>query len=344
MSVVRREARRRWIVVAVALAVLVAVPAGIAAAPAGAERVPPLALRQRMLDSAGTAFQGYVETRGTVVLPDLPQLSDVAGLLGGTTSMRVWHASPQAWRVAVLDPVGERDTYRTADGTYTWDFSRNLWTELTGEPVVRLPRAADLLPPELARRLLTDAGPGVPMRSLPGRRVAGVAAAGLRLTPADPDTTIRRVDVWADPATGLPLRVDVASAFTSRFLDLRRSAPPTSVLRPRGSPTSGFVTTAQPDVVSALNTVAGASLPGSLAGRARVPGPVEAVAVYGAGLSRFVVVAVPGRLGERTLAAARDVVRSGMLTVLVTRPSRRTYLLAGFVTPALLTRAQADLR
>ncbi|GGM28778.1 hypothetical protein GCM10007977_032570 [Dactylosporangium sucinum] len=340
---VRREARRRWIIVGAALAVLVAVPVGIATAPAGAEQVPAPVLRQRILGSAGTAFQGYVETRGTVVLPDLPQLNDLAGLLGGTTSMRVWHAGPRAWRVAVLDPVGERDTYRTGDATYTWDFSRNLWTELTGDPAVRLPRAADLLPPDLARRLLLDAGAGVPMRSLPGQRIAGIAAAGLRLSPADPDTTIRRVDVWADPGTGLPLRVDVGSAFSSRFLDLSRTPPSADVVRPRGSSHSGFVTTAQPDVVAALNSVAGVGLPGSLAGRARVPGPVEAIAVYGTGLSRFVVVAVPGRLGERTLAAVREVVQSGTLTVLVARPSRRTYLLAGFVTPALLGRAQADL-
>ena len=35
------------------------------------------------------------------------------------------------------------------------------------------------------------------------------SAAGLRMTPADPASTVGRVDIWADPSSGLPLMVEV---------------------------------------------------------------------------------------------------------------------------------------
>jgi hypothetical protein len=38
------------------------------------------------------------------------------------------------------------------------------------------------------------------------RHIAGVDAAGLRINPTDPATTIGRVDIWADPETGLALQ------------------------------------------------------------------------------------------------------------------------------------------
>lgn len=354
MSVVGREARRRWTVVVAGIAALIAVPLVIAAAPVRTARVDPGTLRDRILASVDRPYQGYVDSRGSIVMPDLPQLGDVAQLLGGSNGMRVWHAGPRSWRVAVLDPVGEKDFFRTATGAYTWDYGRNLWTEVVGEPALRLPQAADLVPPELALRLLSGAGPGDALQALPAQRIAGIAAAGLRLVPADPDTTIDRLDIWADPQTGLPLRVDVGGAFTSRFLDVSQEPPPASVLVPEAAQSSGFTSTTQSDVTSSLNTVAGANLPGSLAGRARAPGPVSAVGVYGTGMSRFVVVAIPGRLGQRTLAALRNagatavptgyVMRSAVLTLVVARPFRRTYLIIGFVTPDLLTQAAAELR
>ena len=73
---------------------------------------------------------------------------------------------------------------------------------------IRLPDASDLLPPTLARALLQDVG-DEELARLPSRRVAGMAAPGVRLVPAD-----RRgpgpLDLWAEPQTGLPLRVEVS--------------------------------------------------------------------------------------------------------------------------------------
>jgi hypothetical protein len=292
-----------------------------------------------------------VLSQGILALPSIPQLGDVKTLFGGSNSLRVWHASTNAWRVAVLDPTGEQDFYRTAEGTYTWDYEKNLWTQIVGEPPVRLPAASDVVPPELAKRLLADETNVTPIAA---KRVAGVAAAGLRFVPSDPDTTVRYVDVWADPTTGLPLQIDVSGLFNSRFLDVSQTPPAADLLTPKASTSSGFATTNRPDITTALNSVASADLPASLAGRARVPGPVSAAAVYGTGLSRFVVLALPGRIARQTFNAIRNgggtvvpggyVLGTGVLTVLVNRPApRKVYLLAGFVSAELLTQASAEL-
>ncbi|WP_433043158.1 hypothetical protein [Dactylosporangium sp. CS-033363] len=356
MSVVRREARRRWAVVAAIVGALVAVPLVVAFAPVTAPRIEPGQLRARILEAAGGPYQGYAESRGSIVLPELPQLGDVSGLFGGTTSMRVWHAGNDAWRVAVLDPVGEKDFFKTASGAFTWDYGRNLWTETVGDPAVRAPQASDLTPPELARRLLKDAGDDAGLRALPGRRIAGKAAAGLRVVPKDPATTIRAIDVWADPGTGLALQVEVAGVFTTRFLDATTDPPSDAVLQPEASDSSGFASSTRSEITSSLNAVTRANLPGSLGGRARVPGPLSALAAYGTGLSRFVVIAVPGRLGDRTLSALRDaggeavaggtgyLMRSAVLNIVVTKVGRRTYLVTGFVAPDILTAAAGELR
>jgi hypothetical protein len=345
---------RRWVLVSAVIAALVAVPVVRANLPVSAPRVDPAELRDRILASAGVPYQGYADTQGSVILPALPQLSEVTQLFGGGTSMRVWRAAAGSWRVAVLDPVGERDTYRGGGSTYTWDFGRNLWTQVVGDLPARLPQASDLLPPDLARRLLAEPSPGDRLTALPARRVAGIAAVGLRFTPGDPDTTIGWVDVWADPTTGLPLQVQLAGVFTSRFLDLSLTAPDPHVLIPDAAASSGVTTTTQNDVTAALNIVTNTQLPAGLAGRPRLPGQVGGLGVYGTGLSRFVVAPLPGRVGQRTLDAVRNAggtaipggfsVRSAVLTVLVVRPARRTYVLAGFASPELLARAASELR
>jgi hypothetical protein len=295
------------------------------------------------------------------------------GLFGGTTRLRAWYGSADAWRVAVLEPTGERDIYQTSQGTYQWDYERNLVTQVVGDLPARLPWAADLLPPDLARRLL-NAARDDRVVALGTRRVAGVAAGGLRLTPTSPDTTVGRVDVWADPATGLPLQVEVtargssAPLIRSRFLEVSQSRPGPDVLTPPRPSSAGFATTSEPDVLSAIShAVPTVGLPEDLAGRARIPSPaglstVGGVAGYGTGLSRFVVLALPRGYGQRMLRAAED--RGGLpvrfdaghgyelntplLSTLVIRrdvggPGPRTFLLAGTVSPGVLRQAGGQL-
>jgi hypothetical protein len=372
MSVTRRDSLRRWSLVGAGVAVLCALPALVAAWPAPTAANPgPAELRERILASADRPHRGYASTDGRLGLPPLPELAETGLRLGGSARVRTWYAGPGAWRVAELTLVGERDIYRTADGRYQWDYELGQVTLLAGEASVWLPGVADLVPPELARRLLSVDGR---LEPLPARRVAGVGAAGVRLIPADPDTTVGRVDVWADPASGLPVRVEVAGrdgadpAFTSRFLQLRQEPPDPAVLEPPAPPGAQWSVLESSKLESLAQALPG-ELPRRLAGRPRISGPaglatVRGGAVYGSGFSTLVVVGLPGRLGGQTVDTAEaagtpvrvpgaDAYQLGgsLLTALVVhadhpagdRPPTHTWLLAGLVDPEVLQQAAVEL-
>src|SRR5207249_681411 len=82
--------------------------------------------------------------------------------------------------------------------SYIWNSGDQLLTEIRGPQTYRLPRPADLVPPALARRLLSEAGRQASYRVIAPVRVAGRNAAGLRVTPTDPASTIGRVALPAE--------------------------------------------------------------------------------------------------------------------------------------------------
>jgi hypothetical protein len=374
VSVVRRERIRRWAWVAGGVAVLCLVPASIAAWPAGSpSTIDAVRLHDKIMSSAGHPYQGYATTTGRLGLPLPGEVGEVVGLLGDELRLRAWYAGPTAWRVAELTVTGERDTYRTADGSYVWDFERSTLAYTQGELGIRPPRAADLVPPELARRLLAGVTPDDQITLLDTRRIAGVSAAGIRVAPADPATTVGRVDVWADPVTGLPVRVEVSGrnvddpVLTSRFLDLRQTAPDAALLRPTAPSGLGYVSTTAADIQAELQWLLGSdALPGGLAGQARTSISPTAetfgVGTYGGGFTMFAVLPLPGRISRRTLNALREAgatpvpitgaeayaISASILTAVMVRTdgdraSRRSWLLAGMVASDVLEAAAREL-
>ena len=120
------------------------------------------------------------------------------------------------------------------------------------------------------------------------------------------------------------------------------------------------------DVTAAINEIAPVPLPAVLAGRTRLGSTAAAQVVglagYGPGLSSFVVFALPGRTGADALNAARErgavpvslpnadayqtsttLVNGLIVRTQGDRPNRRTYLIAGPVTPDVLRQAAAEL-
>jgi hypothetical protein len=294
--------------------------------------------------------------------------------------MRVWYDSARHWRVDVITPTGERDLHQSPQGTSTWDYERNLFTQVLGEPPIRLPRGSDLTPPDLARRLLRTAAARDRLTALPPRRVAGVAAAGLRVTPADRTTTVGHVDVWADPDTGLPVSVEVAAkgaggraagpaVLSTRFLDLRQRRPAASVITVTPPPGTPNLSVSAPDLISRLSRFLLYRLPDRVAGypALEVAGArdIEGVRAYGLGYTAFAVLPVPGRFGERVTDAARSagaqavevkgpvgvpsadafLIRTPLLTALIVSENDldRTFVLAGPVEPKLLVTAAQQL-
>ena len=366
MRVVSSQARRRWAIVAAGTALLCALPTVVSAWPVPGPALSAAQLRARMMASAGVPYQGYAESNADLGLPSLPDIGDISSLLDGSTDQYSWYRSAGQWRADVLTAAGETDTYQAgALSTFEWDYASNRLTQVVGTEPVRLPRAADLLPPELGRRLLSYAGSDARVSGLPGRRVGGVDAAGLRLVAPSAATIVSAVDIWADPRTGLPLEVEIfcrgltAPVLVSQFLSVSFRRPSAATVTPPApGPAAEFDVSGLPDVERILHGY-GPPLPASLGGTTRVAGVagLQDVAAYGSGFDRFAVIPLPRGAGASVLQAATAagttvqlgggtavVIQTPLLTVLLApTPAGPVYLLTGTVTTATLERAALQL-
>lgn len=357
---------RRWLLVAAGAVGLVAAAPAVDALPVRTDQGGADDLRRRILASTAQPWVGVAESTGRVALPELPALESTTALFTGVTRIRGLVAGPDRWRVDELTPVGERDTYHVGGREFVWDFGFDQLTELAGQAALRLPRAGDLLPPDLARRLLALA-PDDPVAALPPRRIAGRAAAGLRLTPADPDTTVGRVDVWADGDSALPLRVEIAPRgapavplLVTELREVALQAPADADLVPPRPPGSSRTRAEAADLGGALRVLDAPAPPRRLADRPRIPltgDELPGVGVYGAGLAGFVLVPVSRGIAGRVLDGAGGAggveidiprgravrVATPLLSLAVSAGRRGGVLLVGTVAPEVLERAVLEL-
>ncbi|WNV85977.1 hypothetical protein [Umezawaea sp. Da 62-37] len=367
MAGVRSRGLWRWAVVGAAAVLALGVPVVVRAVTEPSGTVDAAGLRDRIARSADVSYQGVSVIQGSLPLPELPKLEDVSKLLTGVTTVRNWYRAPDRWRFDVVSTAGERDTYRTPDGEFVWDYGADQVTRLVGTAPVRVPRAGDLIAPDLARRLLSTAA-GDAVTPLDARSVAGRRADGLRLVPADPATTIGQVDVWADAETGVPVRVEVTPRGAARPIlvaAFERFTPgpvDDGVLTPDVGHGAGYAEVDAPDIAGALGFLGGDPPQSSLAGRAlrEADGAgVRGVGVYGTGLSSFVALPVPRDVGAQAAdagskAGGGDVtVPNGRIVSLSVSPlsvviarstvARRWYLLVGMVDTSVLRTAATEL-
>jgi hypothetical protein len=350
------------------VALLCALPAVHSALPVSAPRVSAGQLRARILTAASLPYAGYAESNATFGLPPLNGFTVVTSLLDGVTRMRVWQASQDSWRVDVLADVGESDTYQTPRSTFIWDSGSDLLTEVFGQYPVRLPRPADLVPPALAARLLRTVGPGARFTGLPPHRIAGLTAAGLRVIPGDPASTVGHIDIWSEPGSGLALQVEIYGrgagrpALASQFLQVNAWHPAKSILTPQRGPGTAFTETDAADLEGALSNLGPAVLPRELAGRSRVPTPAGfgQIGIYGRGLATFAVLELGTGSGTQLISdaeldgglrlslpnhATAVIVRTPLITAILLHPRNAigTFVLAGLVVPKVLEQAARDL-
>ena len=351
----------RWAAVAAGVAVLVSLPLAVGALPASRTEVSATDLLGKVQASGAVGHSGYAESVGGLILPLTTDFTALTSLFGDRTRIRSFWRDEQDWRIDALQTTGEASTYRDGDADWTWDFEQDSGS-VAAEPVLRLPRVADVEPAALARRLLSEARPADVSR-IPSRRVAGRDAAGLRLRPSDPGTTIDRVDVWADEATGLALRVEVFGKGTARpvletaFLDFSTAVPPPSTtLFDPADPTRirGGTNT---DLAARINQFAPVTPPATLAGlpgRAGLTG-LGSIGSYGSGLTLLVAVPLPGRISGSLADQLIDtpgatgtpygtLLTVGPLSLLLTDGAgRRSWLLTGTVTADTLLQAAKQL-
>lgn len=348
--------------VAVATAAAVVLPNIGGLIPASSSDASARTLLDQIRDSRSVGWSGDVDTQGTLQIPDTDSFAGVARLFGERNDVRAWWRDPTHWRVDRVKQTGETDLVREGDAITSWVFESNTAT-VTPYSSVRLPDVSDLLPHQLAARLL-DGARDDELTRIDARRVAGRDAPGLRLTPSGGQTTIGHVDVWADASTGLPLRVEVFGTgaarpvLTSQVTRLDTGAPSTEDVSFTASPQAKVRNRESIDLAAGANAFAPFTLPATVAGLARRGDEIDlgAVGVYGRGPTAMVAIPlrrnIVGQVRDQlsTAASARDTgagttLTVGPLSVLLT-PSRRgggTFLLAGTVTPQTLATAAADL-
>lgn len=351
----------RWSVVAAVAIAVVAGPLVPRLLPASDTDVSAGDLLAQVQGSRGVAYSGYVETDGAVQLPVGDDLGDVGELLASRTRLRVWWQDDDAWRVDRLAVSGERDLVHAGDVTISYDYE-DARAEVTRDPETRLPRAADLVPPQLARTVLEDAAPD-DVRRIAARTVAGVDAPGLRYTPPGGTSTVGRVDVWVDPGSGLPLRVEVSAVGADRtavvtgFEEVDVARPADDLVSFRPSRDVEVERRDAVDIADAAGRYAPFLVPPELAGLERRTTQDGAVGVYGSGVGRFIALPLRSReadpLRERlrsapgaTVADERVVAADGVLTVLMTGEDDdrgASWLVAGTVSPEVLEQAAAVL-
>ncbi len=288
----RPGARRRYLTMAVIIAVLASLPAIVGAIPVDAKKVPVRTLLARIKASAKVSYTGLASSSGTLGLPDLGMGQEVIDLLSQTNRLRVWYAGPQHYRVDRLTAGAENDVYRNGRATWTWD-SNNRYAQYTeNAPQIPLPGPQDVLPANLGRRVVAQARASEVQLS-DSARIAGRPALGLTWRPKDKRSLIGLVKVWADADTGVPLAVEIrevggkARAFSSSFLDISFTTPSKAQLtfHPAKDPTATVDTTQ----AGVDDTTPRAILPATLGGLRRRSPMKPLVATYGQGASLVAV-------------------------------------------------------
>ena len=353
--------RARWLTVLVTAVALVGIPVAMQARPVADPEVGPQDLVARIQASADRPWSGYVETTGALQVPNSDSFAGLAQLLGEDNDLRVWWRAADDWRIDRIRSTGETDLIRRGPTMVRWVFESSVAT-VTPVSEIRLPDASDLLPPTLARLMLQGVRE-TELSPLPARRVAGIAAAGVRLIPAERATSIAGVDIWADPASGLPLRVELSGAgdsrpvLTSAFRDvsLTEPDPETTLFRPASGVDIAFEESV--DVAAAANALSAYDLPTSLAGLdIRSGADPGAVGVYGRGPTTLMVLPLRGQVAGPLRARLRDsggaeettvgvLAPVGPVGLLLTprRERQGALLLTGTVTGETLQRAAAEL-
>ena len=353
----------RWLVVALLALAVAAPPALLKLRPVADSDISAAALARRMDASTNTGWSGEVRAQGALEVPlGGSTFGGLARLLGERTELRVWWRDATNWRVDRITPTGETDLLREDNTSIRWRYEDKTARLATWSPI-RLPDDNDLVPTALAARLL-DGAETSELSRIPPRRVAGQGAVGLRLVPADPTSTIARVDVWADESSGVPLRVAVYGdgdsrhpTLTSEVVAFDNNPPSDREVSFEFSPDVDFERGSSFDAVASANAFAPFLLPSRVVDLERrgAESGLGAVGVYGRGPTALLAVPLrddPADELAKQLARARDARKTGAnvalevgpLSVMLVRGEPANFLLTGTVTPQALQQAAIELQ
>jgi outer membrane lipoprotein-sorting protein len=215
----------RWLVPTTAAAVVIGggAAAGIVVASAD-PTLPERSAAQLLVDLQGARVDGF---SGTVVqtadlgLQKVPGLNgsgqqggvDIAGMITGNNTVRIWYAGEDKVRLALLGVLGETDMIRNGSDVWIWRSAQGTATHMKIPAGEKTPQAAPAplpsTPQEAADAALAAIDPTTAVSTTGAAEVAGRDAYELVLQPRDTDSLIGQVRLAIDAEHHIPLRVDV---------------------------------------------------------------------------------------------------------------------------------------
>ncbi|BFU44486.1 LolA family protein [Krasilnikovia sp. MM14-A1004] len=222
MSLFGSRPALRWLVPSAAAVVVIGGGAAAGTIVASADpSLPARSAAQLLVDVQNAHVDGL---SGTIVqtadlgLPALPGLTagntDLAKMVTGNNSARVWYAGQDRMRVAAQSLLGETDVIRNGRDVWLWRSKDNTATHLTlprdGQDKPKaLPSGVPSTPQEAADAALAAIDPTTQVSTTGAAEVAGRDAYELVLAPRDTASLLGQVRLAIDAETHIPLRVDV---------------------------------------------------------------------------------------------------------------------------------------
>ncbi|MCW3818408.1 hypothetical protein ONA91_28575 [Micromonospora sp. DR5-3] len=247
MSVLKNRAVLRWLVPVTAGVAVVGGGAAIGTLAAGADPALPPRTAAQLLDDLRSSrldgLSGTVVQRADLGLPPIADLAgaasgnELASLITGTHTVRVWYAGPDRQRLALVDTLGERDLLRNGRDVWSWSSRTNTASHRTLPADEKTLPSAPATPADAADKALAAIDPTTAVTVGRTARVAGRDVYELVLTPRDKDSLVHQVRVALDAKEHVPLRFEVLAdgadepAFEVAFTQVDFRTPDTDQFR-----------------------------------------------------------------------------------------------------------------
>ncbi|MET8835825.1 sigma-E factor regulatory protein RseB domain-containing protein [Micromonospora sp. NPDC004540] len=219
MSVLKNRAVLRWLVPVTAGVAVIGGGAAVGTFAAGADPALPPRTAAQLLEDLRTSrldgLSGTVVQRADLGLPRIAELAgqvggnELASLISGTHTLRVWYAGPDRQRVALVDTLGERDVLRNGRDVWTWSSRDNAASHRTLPAEGKDLDTAPATPADAADRALEAIDPSTAVTVGRSATVAGRSVYELVLTPRDRDSLVHQVRIALDAKEHVPLRFEV---------------------------------------------------------------------------------------------------------------------------------------
>lgn len=200
----------------------------------------PAVTAQQLLARVGQAnvsgLSGTVNWTANLGLPSLSALGvggqkgsggsfDPTTLLSGSHDIKVWYGGPDRQRLALPGTLSEVDVIHNGADLWSFDSATMAVTHYVGpmhggvahghKPGTTAAEAGPLTPDQVAAQILSGLTPSTTVSVASPVFVAGRPTYELVLTPKAATSTVARITMAVDSATGLPLRVQVTPKGTA---------------------------------------------------------------------------------------------------------------------------------